>query len=198
MDQVTQTNAGAPRRAEESRRWYPATLAMVGLSAASFTVSTPRPAEAAPVVTAIPASAAVGASLAPQLGLAAQVRALKHDSGLTWAQFAALFGVTPRAVHFWVEGGRITSGHQERLERVRQVLGSIDAATPSAAREALFTVVAGGHTPYALLVAETHREGDRDRSNSMPFGFEESPSGVGVTGRPVATEDIPGFSLRPW
>ena len=202
MDHPTLTQAAPPRPAEEQRRRYPATLVMVvGISAAtSFTLSSPPAAEAAPVVTTVPASTALGAHLAPtrERGVAAQVRALKMDSGLTWAQFAGLFGVTPRAVHFWVEGGRLSDDHIDRLERVRQVISSIDAATPAAAREALFSIAPQGRTTYSLLVAELEPSSSRAAFDSSPLGFEEFESGVGAPGEPVAPEDMPGIKLRSW
>jgi transcriptional regulator with XRE-family HTH domain len=146
-------------------------------------------------ITAIPASAGVGDAVSSDSVVGEQVRELKQASGLTWAQFAGLLGVTPRAVHFWVEGGRISADHLARLDRVRHAINEIAAAEPTATRAALFTVGADGRTPFARLIAEIHRGGEWEPSDRRPLGTLEAPSGIGAPGRPVATEDFVAISL---
>jgi transcriptional regulator with XRE-family HTH domain len=201
MDQadLTWTHSVSSSTTEE-QRWRPSTLlAVAGMTAATFTVSGLATAVVpTPVITAIPASAAIGIGIRADHAVGAQVRALKLASGLTWAQFAGLFGVTRRAVHFWAEGGRISADHVARLERVRQALDSAGGSTPAQTREALFTVDGRGITPFASLIAEVNRSTGRLIAEGSPLGFEETSTGLGVPGEPVATEDFHGVTPRAW
>jgi transcriptional regulator with XRE-family HTH domain len=151
---------------------------------------------ASPAVTVIPASTAVSAVLSPDRGLAEQVRALKTESGLTWAQFARLFGVTPRAVHFWVEGGRMTADNQRRLEHLREAITTINAPAPPEVREALFSIDPAGRSPYSTLISELTGPSTRRRSSRSPLGAEETLEGTGVPGNIVGPEGFSGITLR--
>lgn len=89
------------------------------------------------------------------------VRRLKDRSGLSWDQLAALFGVTRRAVHFWVNGGNLSASHLVRLQRVVQVIDSLDAESPRERRAALIGAGAGGQSRFELLAAEVGARSDR-------------------------------------
>jgi transcriptional regulator with XRE-family HTH domain len=196
---LTWTHLASTKLIEDQWRRPLTWWVFAGVTAASLTLSSPANASTlAPAVTAIPATIPIGATLRADHGPNAQIRALKVASGLTWAQFAGLFGVTRRAVHFWVEGGRMSADHLARLERIRLVLDRLGGGTSVEARSALFTVDETGRTPFASLVAEAHRSEERQRAEAAALGFEESLSGVGVPGRPVATEDFRGIRPRSW
>lgn len=195
----TWTHVAPSSISEEQRRRPLPLLVLVGVTAASLTVSTPVVvSEPVPTVTAIPASAAAGGALAGDHALGHQVRALKEASGLTWAQFAGFFGVTRRAVHFWAEGGRMSADHVARLERVRRALDQAGGSTPAEARAALFTAGSSARTPFAELIAEVNRSKERPATEASPLGSEESLAGVEVPGTPVATEDVHGITPRDW
>lgn len=86
------------------------------------------------------------------LSVAERVRTLKERSGLSWKQIAALFGVTRRAVHFWLEGGNITDHHIERLEDLDCTLTALDSGDPVSTRSVILTPDATGVSTYARLV----------------------------------------------
>jgi DNA-binding transcriptional regulator YiaG len=68
---------------------------------------------------------------------AAQVRRLRDISGLTGEQIARLFGVSRRAVHLWVSGGRMNAAHHERLAQLLAITGTLPGHTPEQRRAAL-------------------------------------------------------------
>jgi DNA-binding transcriptional regulator YiaG len=192
---LTWTHAAPP--AAERRRVPTGLLFLAaGVTAATCTMCAPALESDLSSITAIPASQAVNVASVIQRGIGAQVRELKVSSGLTWAQFAALFGVTRRAVHFWVEGGKISADHLVRVERIRSELERVGGATPDKTRAALFSIGASGRTPFAALVAEVTPEGSTPERS--PLGVEEASVTVGVRGRAVATEEFTGIKLRKW
>jgi len=149
-----------------------------------------------PTTTVIPATAPTSTAASSLQGLGEYVRSLKVESGLTWAQFAGLFGVTPRAVHFWVEGGRISSDHLTRLGRISQELATIDGTTPPKTREALFTIGQDGQTRYSRMIAEVNHGSLAIVADHRPLGSEEVPHGAAVPGTPAGSEDFPGLKLN--
>jgi len=86
--------------------------------------------------------------------LAQQLQDLKDSTGLSWAQIAALFGVTRRAVHFWVRGGNITNEHLARLEHVRSQRQPGVTDNPGSTRTALMLPDATGRSIWSSLLAD--------------------------------------------
>lgn len=104
--------------------------------------------------TSIPVRALAGATTSQDAAIARHVQELKERSGLSWAQVASLFGVTRRAVHFWVRGGNMTDDHLLRLERLGSAISVIDRSDPEATRAFLMAPDAGGVSMFSRLVAE--------------------------------------------
>jgi hypothetical protein len=195
---LTWTHA-SPSGAPDAGRLRASTWLLAGIAAVPLTLSTPASwGGEPPVVTAIPASHAISDVMIPDLNAGAQVRELKLFSGLTWAQFAGLFGVTRRAVHFWVEGGRMSADHHMRVDRIRQALARVGGSSPDETRAALFTVGPTGWTPFAELVAEANRSREGFTSERSPLGSDEPVVRVGVPGQPIGTDDFPDVTLRKW
>ena len=197
LDQADLTWTHTAPQAAERRRGVPAVLFVAGMTAATCTMGVPVMVTDLTSVTAIPASHMVSEVLSADHNIGAQVRELKVASGLTWAQFAALFGVTRRAVHFWVEGGKISADHLVRVERIRGVLERLGGTSPEATRAVLFSIGSTGRTPFAALVSEVNRTGDFTPERS-PLGIEEASIKVGIPGTPVSTEEFSGIKLRKW
>lgn len=86
-------------------------------------------------------------------GTAETIRRLKERSGLTWEQLSRVFGVSRRALHFWVNGGRLNAENAERLQVVESYVDSHDRGDPKATRDALLS--RGGHqmSTYEFLVS---------------------------------------------
>lgn len=87
---------------------------------------------------------------------------LRRLSGLTWDQLARLLGVSRRSLHFWASGKPMTPRHEERLQRLLAVIGTIDRGSASATRAALLGPGGDGLIPFDLLAA-----GDYDRVSSL-------------------------------
>jgi transcriptional regulator with XRE-family HTH domain len=85
---------------------------------------------------------------------AERVANLKEKSGLTWSQLAALFGVSRRAVHHWVEGGNMTATNVSRLDALQMRLSEHLFASPTEAKSWLFGLEPGGRSRYATWVGE--------------------------------------------
>lgn len=68
------------------------------------------------------------------------VRALKERSGLTWDQFAAMFGVSRRAVHGWASGARLNAHHSESLALLGELVDQVGVSdSPASTRAALLS-----------------------------------------------------------
>ena len=128
--------------------------------------------------------------------LGALVKKLKDNTGLTWAQFAGLFGVSRRAVHFWVEGGQMSAQNLERYERMNARLHHLQGLDPAVARVKILSPGATGASLYRELVSEVTRPMDLPPREPRPLGSDEVPSGLGAAGIPVGTEDVHGITLR--
>jgi len=74
-------------------------------------------------------------------------------------QVADLFGVSRRAVHFWVEGGNMAAYNVARLQHLQMELAYLVGATPADVRKGLFTLDDGRSTPYARLIDEVNPSG---------------------------------------
>ena len=71
-----------------------------------------------------------GASVNAEGAPAASLAALRELIGLTWDQFARLFSVSRRAVHFWAERRRLAPSHEEHLRACFRWCSSSTAARP--------------------------------------------------------------------
>jgi len=88
----------------------------------------------------------------------AAIAELRRMTGLTWDQFATLFGVSRRAVHFWVSGKSMTAMNDEHLQRCLGCLRSVNRGSALANKEALFAPIGAGITPFDLLVQHQYEE----------------------------------------
>jgi transcriptional regulator with XRE-family HTH domain len=85
-----------------------------------------------------PASSAPSATQRPEPSTAAIVQELRQKSGLTWDQLGRLVGVSRRAVHLWVAGGRVNAHHLELLTQLHQIVDRLPATSPVERRALLF------------------------------------------------------------
>ena len=83
---------------------------------------------------------------------------LRQITGLTWDQVGTLFGVSRRAVHFWVNGKTMAAAHYEHLERSLACIKTADKGNAPANRQALFVTDANGVAPFDLLVHKRYSE----------------------------------------
>jgi transcriptional regulator with XRE-family HTH domain len=91
----------------------------------------------------------------PARGALAELRRL---SGLTWEQFAGLFNVSRRSLHFWASGKAMTPANEEHLQRLLLVVRKIDRGSASANRAELLAVRDDGTILFDLLA---NRQYDR-------------------------------------
>jgi DNA-binding transcriptional regulator YiaG len=82
---------------------------------------------------------------------------LRRISGLTWEQLGELFDVSRRSVHFWASGKPMSSGNEQRLMQVLDVVRAADRGDARSTRTALFEVHEGT-TAFALLTTERFEE----------------------------------------
>ena len=82
----------------------------------------------------------------------AEIMELRRLSGMTWGQLAQLFGVTPRTLHFWASGKRLTPSNEEKLRRVVTTVRQIDRGSAQENRDALFMVQPDGIRPIDLML----------------------------------------------
>lgn len=104
-------------------------------------------------------------SKAPIATPAALVRRLWNTSGLTGEQMARLFGVSRRAVHLWVSGGRMNAANHERLAHLLAVIDALPGHTPAQRRAALLAPDEHGMSPYDRLRSE-HASSENDISGT--------------------------------
>jgi hypothetical protein len=67
----------------------------------------------------------------------ATIRWLHEQSGLTWDQLSRVFGVSRRAVHLWVTGGRMNAANAETLTQLLSLVRELPADNPSDRRAVL-------------------------------------------------------------
>jgi len=126
--------------------------------------------------------------------LGGQIRDVKEAAGLTWGQFADLFGVSRRSVHLWVGGGNISADHIARFEMIRAKISRLGTLTPIETRAALFALGANGVSPYADLVAEI--SGPSSSYVARPLGTGEQESNLGNPGTLIGSETIDDIFLN--
>jgi DNA-binding transcriptional regulator YiaG len=76
------------------------------------------------------------------------VHKLHDESGLSWAQFAKLFGLSARTVQVWASGVPLGSGQREQLDRIEELIMSLPGRTPEARKEALFATPKNGRSVF--------------------------------------------------
>lgn len=81
----------------------------------------------------------------------AEIMELRRLSGMTWSELAALFDVTPRTLHFWASGKRLTSSNEERLRQVVATVRHIDRGSAQENRDALFMIQPDGVRSIDLI-----------------------------------------------
>jgi hypothetical protein len=75
---------------------------------------------------------------------------LKRLSGLTWAQVSEVFGVKPRALHYWRAGEPVSGENHERLGAVVAMLRFIDRGTREENKRLLLSEAVDGKTFFEL------------------------------------------------
>lgn len=98
------------------------------------------------------------------------VQTLHDESALTWDQLAKLFGVSRRAVHQWVAGGRMNAANAERLAYLLRVVRDLPGSDPDARRSALFAPnMTGGRSRFDALRAENASRPDDINASAGAF-----------------------------
>ena len=126
---------------------------------------------------------------ASRLAPSQRVSKLKEESGLTWGQLAELFGVSRRAVHFWVEGGNIAAHNVARLLRLEMARNAVIGVGPRDVRNGFFTVDTTGQSLFAKLLSEVLPSAPRLMAGP-PIESDRPPLSIGPS-VPVGTVDIP-------
>jgi transcriptional regulator with XRE-family HTH domain len=81
------------------------------------------------------------------------VNELRKLSGLTWEQLANLFDVSRRSVHFWASGQPLAVAHEEKLNRILDVVQYISLGSASLNRSLLMGLGKDGRSYLELLAA---------------------------------------------
>ncbi|PID35450.1 MAG: hypothetical protein CR958_00140 [Rhodobacterales bacterium] len=76
---------------------------------------------------------------------------LKRLSGLTWAQISEIFGVKPRALHYWKTGEAVSGEHHEKLGAMVAMLRFIDRGTKEENKRLLLSEAVDGKTFFELM-----------------------------------------------
>lgn len=106
-----------------------------------------------------------------EMAPAEQLVELHDASGLTWDQIARYFGVSRRAVHLWVSGGRMTASNAELLVHLARAVDGVRNLDPAARRQALLSSANG------LNLVDT----ERARRSSTGSDINRSPE-IGAEG----------------
>ena len=179
------TDSGGRSRSTSASLLFGAGLLALG----SFTMSSAVAPQDAGASTSVLTSSLNVIHGANQLTPSQRVSKLKDESGLTWGQIAELFGVSRRAVHFWVEGGNMASHNVARLQRLEEARREIVGDGPAAVRNGLFTITSNGQSPFSRLLSEITPTGPRLMAGP-PIESSRRAISIGPT-VPVATVDIP-------
>jgi DNA-binding XRE family transcriptional regulator len=89
------------------------------------------------------------------------VAELRRRSGLTFEQVAQVMGVERRTLHFWEAGRGIRPVHEERLQRILQIIRKVDRGNSAATRELLLDSSAGPMLKDLLAAGSLDQAWDR-------------------------------------
>lgn len=103
-------------------------------------------------------------AIASDQSTAALLTATHKASGLTWEQIARYFGVSRRAVHLWVSGGRMSASNEELLVHLVRAVDSVKHLPISARRQALLNTNSGLNLVDSERARRSSRETDINRS----------------------------------
>lgn len=141
------TQAPTPGTASAAKRFV-----MVGLVAGSVlsgTITTVTPAYAAALKDVATRSRTLPA-VPPALGtpparpVADVLQRLRRVSGLSWGEIAVGVGVSRRAVHHWLSGGRIADAHVARVLGLERLVALHEAGSAELTRDRLLRPGPGG------------------------------------------------------
>jgi DNA-binding transcriptional regulator YiaG len=107
----------------------------------------------------LPATTSPTVPATPPVRLPQQaVNELRKLSGLTWEQLAHLFDVSRRSVHFWASGQPLAVTHEEKLNRILDVVQYISLGSASLNRSLLMSLSKDGRSYLELLAAGEYEE----------------------------------------
>lgn len=104
---------------------------------------------------------AAAASVASPAELLVETR---EASGLTWDQLARYFGVSRRAVHLWVAGGRLSAANEELLAHLVRAVDAVRGLEPAVRRQALLRPDGGLNIIDTERARRSSRDSDINRS----------------------------------
>lgn len=81
----------------------------------------------------------------------ASLTVLRASCGLTDPQLARLFGVAPRTLHHWVNGGQMGTVQTERLAEIAGFIAALPGTSPAEKRSALLSSRSGRSAFHELL-----------------------------------------------
>jgi transcriptional regulator with XRE-family HTH domain len=71
---------------------------------------------------------------------------LRRVSGLSWGDIASAVGVSRRAVHLWLNGGRVAGAHMTRLLALQRLVAAYETGDPRQTRTRLLQADASGRS----------------------------------------------------
>lgn len=92
--------------------------------------------------------------LVPERSHAQSVHQIRLLSGLTWAELATLFEVSPRSAHNWANGEALKPDHAERVRQALLAIQRLRRPSSEETRLTLLTPLASGERPLDLLKAK--------------------------------------------
>src|ERR1700731_87039 len=179
-----------PQRTLRSQGSSRGVIALTLIGVTSVTMATPASAATFTLRDASFGSTHISVEDGNAKSLGEQIKELKDDIGITWSQFASLFGVSRRAVHFWVEGGQMTAQNLERYEFLISRLQQLRILGPDAARTKILSPIIEGRSLYRELVEQVAQPSGFHHRETRQLGSDEKSSGLGATGIPVGSEDV--------
>lgn len=121
-----------------------------------------------------------------------RIQMLKEQSGLTWDEFARLFGVSRRAVHSWAAGGRMNASNSARLQEVATILDAFDGP-PDQVRSRLMRPDSAGASLYTRLIQDSGVAARPLATHPLDL-MERTEVDVGVAGEPGAKHRLRSHS----
>lgn len=87
----------------------------------------------------------------PDADIPSLIHKIRRLTGFTWEQVAKLVGVSRRAVHLWLSGGRIGDRNYEKLGKILALIEQIDRGNAEENRTLLLSQSKNGRTFCELL-----------------------------------------------